>query len=301
MSLSPFVRRLSLFFIVIGILFAAVLSSRSSLNLSLELVLSKALVWAGAYLGRAEEQYSMGDVFDPDRAFMWYEKAAKQGHVEAKIRLAFAYENGIGAKENKAHAMSIYLPLAVEGDTYAQTAVCQIYKDKAFPARDYKEAFYWCSKAAEQGFPTAVYQLSTFYFFGYGKKANFHKGAELLLRAQALNSSIAVRFIERLKAYCFAEESTEIATKADSCRVLAAINNTQAQLIAGKYYLDGTYFERDNVEAYTWLSLAREGRDVKDISGEEVADYNLLISKLSAEEKAAAEKKIQLYSRMYKQ
>src|SRR5690606_18815754 len=145
-------------------------------------------------------------------------------------QLAHAYENGIhGVKENKAHAMSIYLPLAAEGEPYAQTAVCKIYASSRFPARDYKEAFYWCSKAAEQDFPTAVYQLSTFYFFGYGMKSNLHKGAELLLRARALNSSIAVRFIERLKAYCFAEESTEIATIADSCSVCAARNNTQAQ------------------------------------------------------------------------
>lgn len=49
--------------------------------------------------------------------------------------------------------------------------------------QDYKEAFKWYSKAANQGYAVAQYNLGVMYQYGYGVRQDYQKAIEWYLRA----------------------------------------------------------------------------------------------------------------------
>ena len=59
-----------------------------------------------AYLGDADAQYSLADIFQKGRgvtrnsnnAFYWYERSAKQGNIAAQFSVWYAYLTGDGVK-----------------------------------------------------------------------------------------------------------------------------------------------------------------------------------------------------------
>lgn len=89
--------------------------------------------------GDVSAQFSLGSMYyfmyqkDPNiekpyigKSIDWYEKAAKQGHVEAQSYLAGIYENVMG---NYAEAMKLYKKLAEQGNPFAQAKLGMIYFD----------------------------------------------------------------------------------------------------------------------------------------------------------------------------
>jgi len=73
------------------------------------------------------------------QAYIWYSKAAEQGHIVAQYNLARLYYSGEGVE------------------------------------RDISEAIEWCFKAAEQGFVAAQYSLALCYFNGIGVEQDKNK------------------------------------------------------------------------------------------------------------------------------
>src|SRR5713101_8598306 len=58
--------------------------------------------------------------------------------------------------------------LATNGDSEAQTRVGTLYLEGGSVPKDYKKAFFWFQKAAEQGSFVAQVQLGCMYFGGQG-------------------------------------------------------------------------------------------------------------------------------------
>ena len=138
----------------------------------------------------AKTQYAIGksyyygpEVFpmDKEKAFYWYKKAAKKGHVEAQYMLGYMYSLGKGvpkdlekafywykkAAEN-GHAKAQYRLRADRGDAKAQYSLGKEYYDGKGVSQSSKKALYWLEKAAEQGHVEAQYSLGLMYYDGKG-------------------------------------------------------------------------------------------------------------------------------------
>ena len=119
-------------------------------------------VWS-AEQGKADSQYALGEIYsnsdaishDRKQAAFWYKKAAEQGHLEAQFWLGWTHIRNIdelfdvklGLQYFKSSAEAGYVPSMVWlGRRYMYGSPPFEEKD-----RDYKQAFYWYRKAAEQG------------------------------------------------------------------------------------------------------------------------------------------------------
>ncbi|MDR1695417.1 MAG: sel1 repeat family protein [Endomicrobium sp.] len=167
--------------------------------------------------GSAESQFKLAQMYDSGygigkdsaEAFKWYQKAAGQGHAEAKKiadainfeqtkkseeenRIKLAEENrvkaemyyrGTGVKQDYAEAAVWYKKAAEQGLSDAQYALGGIYYNGLGAEENPKEAFKWYKKAADQGHSGAQYAIGTMYYDGlgvtrrYGGAVNWYKKA----------------------------------------------------------------------------------------------------------------------------
>ncbi len=132
------------------------------------------LLLKAAEAGDREAQFRCGDLyqdeeksgqFDKEKAMYWYEKAAKQGHVEAQRRYGLAYyigwgEDGITDKEE---AFYWYGKAAEQGHAEAQYHYGSMYEYGNGTEEDLEKAVYWYKKAARQGNTDAMCQIGFVY------------------------------------------------------------------------------------------------------------------------------------------
>ena len=165
-----------------------------------------------AVKGDATAQYNVGMNYrdgtegkqDYKEALNWFQKAAKQGHIEAQTSIGVMLklisvklisvkyiinfseqfklaEQGnaeaqsivslvrdeVGTKDSK-EALNLSLKLAKRGDAGAQSLVCKMYYLGACVSQDYSEAIKWYLLAAEQGYAEAQYLVGWMYMWGKG-------------------------------------------------------------------------------------------------------------------------------------
>lgn len=111
--------------------------------------------------GYDEAEYRLGIIYriqrktrDYAKALVWYERAARRGHIEAQIDLAGMYQRGEGTE-------------------------CDMAK-----------AAYWLEKAAEQGSASACRQIGRFYELGEGVEKNEEKAREWYRRGSKERDNI---------------------------------------------------------------------------------------------------------------
>lgn len=151
-----------------------------------------ALKWLNkvAVAGNAEAQIQMGDHLykvdgtendkDCKKAFEWYMKAAKKNNDVAYERIARAYKNGIGVKEDLDKAYEWYDKAANEGNAEAQIEMGdRLYKiDGSEDDEDCKKAFEWYMQAAEQKNNIAYMRIARAYRAGTGVKEDLNEAYE---------------------------------------------------------------------------------------------------------------------------
>ncbi len=126
---------------------------------------NKAVYWwqKSAEQGNAEAQELLGDIYrsggqqipnDYKKVVYWYQKSAEQGNAEAQFNLGDIYSNG--------NALAQY----VLGESYSKHT--DGLSGKEIPPQDYKKAFHWYQKAAEQGYADAQVSLGCMYDSGQG-------------------------------------------------------------------------------------------------------------------------------------
>jgi TPR repeat protein len=126
-----------------------------------------------AETGNPEAQYHVGMFFnnglgverDPAKAFGWFEKAAGGDPLGAyKLGCYFDGQgDGVVARDvNK--ALHYTLIAANAGYSLAQHAVANTYGMQG----NFDDAARWWQKAADQGYPVALYNLSNSYMTGHG-------------------------------------------------------------------------------------------------------------------------------------
>jgi Sel1 repeat len=145
---------------------------------------------------------------------------------------------------------------AERGDAKAQDALADAY----YHSLDFKSAFIWYRKAAEQGVPNSQYQL----------------GRMLIPQGfDALHNKII---------------SSEKLDEAIKWHVLSARQRfQQAEIDLGRFYEEGQFVKRDYVESYKWYSLAH---DVKGMEILGAVRRDQLILKMTNEQISEGQERV---------
>lgn len=121
--------------------------------------------------GNMYGQYNLGLLYlqglgvtkDSKEAFEWLRKSAEQGNREAQNQLGNMYFNGDGVEKNIHEAMKWAEKSAQQGNTNSQNNLGVIYNMGEIVPRNLSEAIKWFKKSAEQGHETAQYNLAYIY------------------------------------------------------------------------------------------------------------------------------------------
>lgn len=76
---------------------------------------------------------------------------AKNGNAEAMLKVARAYEGGLGIDKDVKTAFWWFLQSANAGNAQAQYEVALWYSDGVHCEVDYQKSVYWCKRSAMQG------------------------------------------------------------------------------------------------------------------------------------------------------
>lgn len=149
----------------------------------------KAFQWfeKAAYNGHCMAQdklascYLLGDGVDSDvqKRFLWNLKAARQGLLSAIDNIAGAYKNGSGTDKNLSLAIDWYTVAAEANYQFSQQSLAEIY----LSYKEYRQAFNWYLKAANQGSVESMYQVGCLYADGNGVTQDFVEAAKWLSKA----------------------------------------------------------------------------------------------------------------------
>lgn len=113
---------------------------------------------------RMGENYEKGfDVeVDYEKAFYYYEKAAKAGDPMALNKLGNMYAKGNGCTKDVYKAAAYYLKAAKKGNKYAQHNIAFCYWDGNGVEKNHEKAIMWMRLSAEQGYDDAIKALIIF-------------------------------------------------------------------------------------------------------------------------------------------
>ena len=114
-----------------------------------------------------EELLSLGERYekgidveeDYEKAFYYYEKAAKTGDPTALNKLGNMYADGKGCTKDVQKAATYYLAAAEKGNKYAQHNIAFCYWDGNGVEKDREKAVIWMRRSAAQGFDKAIKAL----------------------------------------------------------------------------------------------------------------------------------------------
>ena len=109
---------------------------------------------------------------DYETAFNEWLPLAKEGDAWAQYNIGQMYRQGHGLESNSEIAFEWYLKAAKQGLGIAQFAVAASYSNADGVAKDYNEAFKWFNLSARQQNYSAQYQLGRIYYYGAGKEKN---------------------------------------------------------------------------------------------------------------------------------
>ncbi|MBR4695960.1 MAG: SEL1-like repeat protein, partial [Selenomonadaceae bacterium] len=123
-----------------------------------------------------------------EKAFYWFQKAAKQGHAAAQNMLGCAYRDGMGTVKNDNEAYHCFSKAASQGNVLAQHSLGICY----LKGQDYKEAMKWFRKAAEAGSAEAMNKVGEMYEGGDGIEQDYKEAMKWFRKAAEAGSAEAM-------------------------------------------------------------------------------------------------------------
>jgi len=130
-------------------------------------------------------------------SFQLYKDEFRKGNLDAGLRLAAMYSQGLGTTRSEAKALSLYSELAEMGVVEACHNLGVAYEYGKGASIDYNQAAFWYKRGADAGYLWSVYNLGTLYANQRIVPKNDIEGLALLLQASvaATGNSPAARFI----------------------------------------------------------------------------------------------------------
>lgn len=150
-----------------------------------------------AQAGKADAQFWVAAMYDNGQgvaqnkplAVAWYRKAAEQGDPFAMTQLGYHLREGQGVAWSEREAMQWFRQAADKGNVDAQTALGWGYmqglgQSQGQGIQDYRQAYYWLSKAASQKDASAAQlNLGVLYQKGWGVDQDLAKANQLFRQA----------------------------------------------------------------------------------------------------------------------
>ena len=200
--------------------------------------------------------YDRGDGVQKNRreAVKWYQKAAEKGHPKALNNLGMSYMNGNGIEKNETIAIELLKKAAELGSVVAQYNLAGSYEEGIGTKKDYKEAMHWYEKAAEKGNSKAQESLGRCYYFGKCVDQNYKEAVKWFQKAAEQGEE----YSQYCLGYCYyyGEGTEKNVEKAVYWYTKAAENeNGEAQENLGDCYW---YEIGDRKEAAKWYRKAAE-------------------------------------------
>jgi TPR repeat protein len=107
-------------------------------------------------LTRFEQAEVLASQGDHSKAAVLYLRAADEGQVSARTRLAWMYEAGLGVDRDLSKAAELFMQAAQANDAEAQFALAVMYRTGRGQPKDRAMFTQWLQKAAAQNYPAAV-------------------------------------------------------------------------------------------------------------------------------------------------
>lgn len=117
-----------------------------------------------AEAGNAEAQHNLAMLYkqgkgvleDPEKAAVWFRKAADQGVAEAQFQLGRSYDKGLGVQQSVEYAALWYRRAAEKGNPWAQANLGVMQAEGQGMKQDLTMAYVWFNLAASQGIGVAL-------------------------------------------------------------------------------------------------------------------------------------------------
>jgi TPR repeat protein len=184
-------------------------------------------------------------------------RAAQKGSSEAQfsLGLALAYEQGLGMKKDNTQAVNRLRNAAEQGNPSAQFNLGYAYYQGQGVKKDYAQAIYWYRKAAKQGHAAAQCNLGCAYSQGQGVIKDYAQ-AIYWYRKAAKQGQANAQFNLGL-AYADGEGVKKDKSEAFVWfRNAAERGHADAQFQIGTMYANGKGIEANDVEAFNWYFKA---------------------------------------------
>ena len=120
--------------------------------------------------------------------------------LDAQFSLGLIHQNGEGVEKDFKTAFDYYTKAADQGHVEAQTSLGELYHEGEGVEQDYQAAFSWWTKAADQGNANAQYYLGCMYHNGEGTEKDDDAAIEMLLKAADQGHKESLKILERSKA-----------------------------------------------------------------------------------------------------
>jgi len=214
-----------------------------------------------AYKGNVDAQYNLGIFYyngigvkqNKVLAFIWLSTASSKNHSLAQNKLGYMYEKGeIPDIKNKKHALEQYLKSAKQDYNIAQLNL-GMYYNQLTDKNSLKQAFYWYTKAANNGNVAAMNNLANMYYFGQSIKHDYQKAASLYKKAALKDDMLAQYNLSMM--YYMGEYLSKNGDKSAYWLKKSAINGYKiAQLKLANFYKDGNNIlvNKDLKKALYW-------------------------------------------------
>ncbi len=136
-----------------------------------------------ALSGALEDGSAALDRKDYEEAHGLLLPVAKEGDAFAQYNLGVMYAQGLGVNKNEEEAVGWYQKAAAQGYPEAQSNLALMYESGRGVKTDYKLAMEWYLKAAAQGYALAQHNIGSMYFNGYGVPKDDKKAVEWYRKA----------------------------------------------------------------------------------------------------------------------
>ncbi len=146
----------------------------------------------GAQQGDAEDQYRLGLhymidgewLWDHNRGYRWFVRAAEQGHADASHMAGMAKLNGRGTIFDTEGAVEYFRLAALQGHARAQYQLAQAYLDGSGIVQDKSWGRQWLEQAAWREHKQAQFLLGALFAKGVGGQPNNAEAWRWLHRAR---------------------------------------------------------------------------------------------------------------------
>ena len=225
--------------------------------------------------GDADAQNNLGYCFfwgygiykDLDKAFYWFKKSSDQGNDDATNNLKILFSDKIDKYNISNKDKDNYNTQISHTNAKEQYKLGMMYYKGQGVAKDYKEAFTWFKKAAEQGYAPAQNNLGYCYEKGIGTSKDENQAFYWFKKAAEQGDAAAQNWL----GYCYRQG---IGTSKDENQAFywykkaAEQGYPAAQNWLGYCYRQGIGTSKDENQAFYWFKKAAE-------QGYPAAQYNL--------------------------